>query len=192
MTLKQVDRYTRAGKMGRMIICPHCDSPSVVYRFSWGSLQCDKCKELSKKTDWLITVGKAIKPKQCNLCGRLTIYPTKVDHPHYKEPGKCYWCGFSQEDWIFVEDVTSDVVLRCPGSVTFWEKCTNTFVVTKHQLLDRYSYNCYGDTPYHYPGINFICPTCNQHVSGKSIILHNIEVFKKNLGQATRGIVNHQ
>ena len=44
-----VDRYTRAGKDGRIIICPHCSREFVVSHFSFSALVCLACgKEIDK------------------------------------------------------------------------------------------------------------------------------------------------
>ena len=52
--LKNVNRYTRAGKNGKIIICPVCGEPEVVYHFSWAAMTCPSCRESSDKNDWLI------------------------------------------------------------------------------------------------------------------------------------------
>jgi hypothetical protein len=48
----KVDRYTRAGKMGKNIWCGECDRPGLVYHFSWSALGCCHCKALVKKENW--------------------------------------------------------------------------------------------------------------------------------------------
>ena len=48
----KVTRYTRAGKEGKYIICPHCTGASRVYHFSWSALYCMYCKKDSEKYDW--------------------------------------------------------------------------------------------------------------------------------------------
>ena len=53
---KNVDRYTRAGKNGKVIICPVCGEPELVYHFSWASMTCPSCRESSNKNDWLVSV----------------------------------------------------------------------------------------------------------------------------------------
>ena len=47
-----VNRYTRAGREGKYIICPHCTGALRVYHFSWSALQCMYCKKDSEKYDW--------------------------------------------------------------------------------------------------------------------------------------------
>ena len=51
---KNVNRYTRAGKNGKVIICPICGEPELVHNFSWTSMTCPSCRESSDKNDWLI------------------------------------------------------------------------------------------------------------------------------------------
>ena len=54
--LENVNRYTRAGKNGKIIICPVCREPEVVYHFSWASMTCPSCDTSSNKNDWLVGV----------------------------------------------------------------------------------------------------------------------------------------
>ncbi len=49
---KPVDRYTRAGGGGRIIICPECDGIMVVYHFSWGIFLCVNCYGIFGKYSW--------------------------------------------------------------------------------------------------------------------------------------------
>ena len=51
--LENVNRYTRAGKNGKIIICPVCREPEVVYHFSWAAMTCPSCNTSSNKNDWL-------------------------------------------------------------------------------------------------------------------------------------------
>ena len=51
---KNVNRYTRAGKNGKVIICPVCGEPELVHHFSWASMKCPSCDTNSDKNDWLI------------------------------------------------------------------------------------------------------------------------------------------
>ena len=54
--LENVDRYTRAGKNGKVIICPVCGEPELVHHFSWASMKCPSCDTNSDKNDWLVSV----------------------------------------------------------------------------------------------------------------------------------------
>ena len=54
--LENVNRYTRAGKNGKIIICPVCREPEVVYHFSWAAMTCPSCNTSSNKNDWLVGV----------------------------------------------------------------------------------------------------------------------------------------
>jgi len=49
---KKVNRYTRAGKDGKYIICPHCKGALRVYNFAWSTLGCMYCKESVEKSNW--------------------------------------------------------------------------------------------------------------------------------------------
>ena len=54
--MKQVNRYTRAGKNGKIIECPKCKHWSPVYHFSWSALACQLCEESINKEDWIIPI----------------------------------------------------------------------------------------------------------------------------------------
>ena len=54
--LKNVNRYTRAGKFGKTIICPECDNKARVFHFSWSALTCLNCNHDVNKTDFLVEV----------------------------------------------------------------------------------------------------------------------------------------
>ena len=54
--LENVNRYTRAGKNGKIIICPVCREPEVVHHFSWAAMTCPSCNTSSNKNDWLVSV----------------------------------------------------------------------------------------------------------------------------------------
>ena len=43
--MKTVNRYTRAGKHGKVITCPKCYESYPVYHFAWSALVCTCCKE---------------------------------------------------------------------------------------------------------------------------------------------------
>jgi len=51
---KPVTRYTRAGKNGKLIKCPKCQSVRRVYHFNFSGLTCPECKESIDKSDWLV------------------------------------------------------------------------------------------------------------------------------------------
>ena len=55
--MKNVNRYTRAGKNGKQIRCPKCSSTWTVFHFSWYSLTCQTCQGDINKSDWM-TVEK--------------------------------------------------------------------------------------------------------------------------------------
>jgi len=53
--MKNVNRYTRAGKNGKQIACPKCKSARTVYHFNFSGLTCPECKESITKYDWQLT-----------------------------------------------------------------------------------------------------------------------------------------
>jgi ribosomal protein S27E len=50
---KNVNRYTRAGKGGKFVMCPHCHADTRVYHFSWANMTCNNCMASVDKNDWL-------------------------------------------------------------------------------------------------------------------------------------------
>ena len=54
-TCGKVNRYTRAGKNGKFIICPICEQGSYVFHFAWSALQCQHCDSLITKRHWKVT-----------------------------------------------------------------------------------------------------------------------------------------
>ena len=54
MTIKHVNRYTRAGRNGKEITCPKCKESAPVFHFSWSALTCQFCSSDINKEDWLI------------------------------------------------------------------------------------------------------------------------------------------
>jgi ribosomal protein S27E len=55
MTPRNVDRYTRAGRNGRLITCPNCGEIARVYHFAWCAITCSGCDRMIDKEHWLIT-----------------------------------------------------------------------------------------------------------------------------------------
>ena len=49
-----VNRFTRAGKHGKLIICPQCNSHARVYHFAWSALSCIHCDADVNKNDWIL------------------------------------------------------------------------------------------------------------------------------------------
>jgi len=48
----KVNRYTRAGKKGKEILCPLCNKRTKVYHFSWAAITCQKCGIMINKEEW--------------------------------------------------------------------------------------------------------------------------------------------
>ena len=51
--LQLVNKHTRAGNNGKMIICPCCSQIATVYHFSWSALTCQSCQQSINKYDWI-------------------------------------------------------------------------------------------------------------------------------------------
>ena len=49
-----VNRYTRAGRNGKEILCPECRTWGKVDHFGWSALGCTHCHEMIDKEDWLV------------------------------------------------------------------------------------------------------------------------------------------
>ena len=56
MNLKHVNRYTRAGRNGKLITCPKCNHTEKVYHFAWSAAGCLGCREYINKEDFLVKV----------------------------------------------------------------------------------------------------------------------------------------
>ena len=54
--LKNVNRYTRAGRFGKQITCPKCNHTETVYHFAWSACGCLGCKDYINKEDFLVEV----------------------------------------------------------------------------------------------------------------------------------------
>ena len=54
MNWKPVDKYTRAGKDGKLLKCPKCESIHKVYHFAWSALGCNHCGKSFEKNLWLV------------------------------------------------------------------------------------------------------------------------------------------
>ena len=54
-TCSKVNRYTRAGRNGRFIICPECHQGSYVFHFAWSALNCQHCDTMVEKNQWKVT-----------------------------------------------------------------------------------------------------------------------------------------
>ena len=52
---RTVDKYTRARKDGKFIICPECNQGAFVFHFSWSALNCQHCDTMIEKNDWKVT-----------------------------------------------------------------------------------------------------------------------------------------
>ena len=55
----KVNRYTRAGKAGRLISCPICGAEVLVFNFAWSALGCRQCgRAFIKKAAWNVVADK--------------------------------------------------------------------------------------------------------------------------------------
>ena len=57
---ENVNRWTRAGKNGKYIYCPHCFQSTLVYHFAWSALKCSGCNGYVDKHRWIISNRKTI------------------------------------------------------------------------------------------------------------------------------------
>ena len=58
-TFVPITRYSRCKRyLGAKIQCPNCNTIGMVYHLSWSALQCQSCKNMTNKYDWLIEKGK--------------------------------------------------------------------------------------------------------------------------------------
>ena len=53
----KVNRYTRAGRFGKVVECPECNHHQIIYHFSWSALGCLGCKQMIEKQDWNLPEG---------------------------------------------------------------------------------------------------------------------------------------
>ena len=52
MISEKVNKYTRASRKGKEIICPKCSQTTRVYHFSWSALGCQHCNSMVDKYEW--------------------------------------------------------------------------------------------------------------------------------------------
>jgi len=54
MNFKPITRYTRAGRNGKKLQCPKCQSVRTIYHFNFSGLTCPECKESIGKYEWSV------------------------------------------------------------------------------------------------------------------------------------------
>ena len=54
-----ITKYTRAGKYGKQIVCPECESIRTVYHFNFSGLTCPECKQSVDKYSWKVLTIQA-------------------------------------------------------------------------------------------------------------------------------------
>ena len=56
--MNKVNRFTRARRikkpLGKIIICPICNSENKVYHFTWFAITCQTCKKIVDKLDFYV------------------------------------------------------------------------------------------------------------------------------------------
>ena len=57
--MKKVNKNTRAGTFGRIIVCPFCNKSTLVHHFGWTALGCRAeryggCGRMVQKADWFV------------------------------------------------------------------------------------------------------------------------------------------
>ena len=77
VNVQRVNRYTRAGRDGRVIYCPDCGNGRRVYHFSWGGITCgiEGCNTFHHKGAWLINP-----PMMEKVMTEHTKGPWRIDH----------------------------------------------------------------------------------------------------------------
>lgn len=53
---KPVNKHTRAGKDGKVVICPKCNGALRLYYFAFSSIACLHCGEVIEKYNLLIPI----------------------------------------------------------------------------------------------------------------------------------------
>ena len=54
VSFKPITPRVRAGKWGKHIMCPKCETIHKVYHFSWSALNCINCGEDVNKEDFIV------------------------------------------------------------------------------------------------------------------------------------------
>ena len=49
---RKVQKYTRATRNGKTIVCPECNKVATVFHFSWSALSCQHCNTMIDKYEW--------------------------------------------------------------------------------------------------------------------------------------------
>ena len=74
MKLKNVNRYTRAGRNGKLITCPKCKESAPVFHFAWSALTCHQCNRSVEKLDWWVSSNPSKFSKRITLCNPKVKY----------------------------------------------------------------------------------------------------------------------
>lgn len=84
VSIQPVNRWTRAGRNGRPLICPHCRDEAIVYHFCWCACQCSnpECAKMVNKYDYLVYVNT----KTSRSRGRVSSSPSHPPHPATASP----------------------------------------------------------------------------------------------------------
>ena len=48
----KVQKRSRAGNNGKLIVCPKCNESARVFHFSWSALTCQSCQQSINKYEW--------------------------------------------------------------------------------------------------------------------------------------------
>jgi len=56
VSFKPITPRVRAGKWGKHIMCPKCETIKKVYHFSWSALNCVNCDTMIDKSLWSVEV----------------------------------------------------------------------------------------------------------------------------------------
>ena len=56
VSFKPITPRVRAGKWGKLIMCPKCETIHKGYHFSWSALNCVNCDTMIDKSLWSVEV----------------------------------------------------------------------------------------------------------------------------------------
>ena len=51
---KRVPKWCKAGRRGKIIVCPGCGGKTRVHNFSWENRTCTSCAETHGKYEWFL------------------------------------------------------------------------------------------------------------------------------------------
>lgn len=52
--MEKLNNRSRAGKKGKVLLCPHCFTTSRAYHMCWSALGCLGCRAMVEKNDYFV------------------------------------------------------------------------------------------------------------------------------------------